>query len=126
MNAAGERDVSTAMTDDIPPEELDRLDDRVRAIEAMQRRGVERDSIVMALVAEIPRLTRALRDERRRADESAARARAAALSECDTIATRVGNAWATGERERGPYLAELAGLAAAEEITNEIRTRRDG
>lgn len=126
MNALGERDVSTAMADDIPPEELDRLDDRVRAIEAMQRRGVERDSIVMALVAAIPRLTRALRDERRRAGEAAIRARDAAFSECDTVATRVGNAWAMGDRERGPYVAELAGLAAAEEITNEIRKRRDG
>lgn len=125
MNAPRGRDVSTPMAHHIPPEELDRLDESVRQIEAMQRRGVERDSVVMALVASIPRLTAALRGEVVRREAAVARARADAYAACDTIATRVGNVWARGERERGMFVAELAGLAAAEEISAEIRTRKE-
>lgn len=108
----------------MPPDamlrELDALDLVVHRMQAMQSRGVERDSLVMRVVGEIPRLTRALRAAR--AHESAAVD--GAYAACESTASRLANQWAEGKRSRDWGSTQLAGLGAVEEVTCEIRALR--
>lgn len=102
-------------------EELAALDLAVRKMQTMQRQGVERDSLVMRVVAEIPRLTQALR-------EALAREAAAvdgAFAACESRAAGLANRWAEGKRKRGWGSELLTGLGAVEEVTGEIRTLRE-